>query len=345
MDNVICPRCGHPNPAPVHQRIVDCARCDRSFAQRSPDAPPSASGADPPRIAVHTERVAPTDVSLPLAALIAAGVTILFYAIVVAPFRETYFGELFADRGWVPYAIAWLSAWAFVVLTLKYRRLALEVKALEIDLLPDTIAERITPENVHAFAGYVRHLSAAVPGRFVLGRVQRAVQHFRARPRVQEVIDQLGNQAQADANAVDASYTMLRVFIWAIPILGFIGTVIGIGTAVGAFSDSVNAAVDLDVMKQSIGAVTTGLGVAFDTTLLALVMSIFIMFPASSLQKAEEDFLARLESYCDVRLLRRLDDGTAAVESEGSLRDVLTRLSGTLSQIERRLALAPAPPA
>lgn len=341
MDDVICPHCGHPNPPSDGGRIADCGRCDRSFVRRAPDAP-DAGGPGDPAPAVRGETMAPADVSLPLSALVAAGITVLFYAIVVTPLRETYFGELFADRGWVPYAIAWLSAWAFVVLTLKYRRLAREVRALELDLLPDTIAERITAENAHAFAGYVRHLSGTVPGRFVLDRVGRAVQHFRTRPRVQEVIDQLGNQAQADANAVDASYTMLRVFIWAIPILGFIGTVIGIGAAVSAFSDSVTAAVDLDVMKQSIGAVTTGLGVAFDTTLLALVMSICIMFPASSLQKAEEDFLARLESYCDERLLRRLDDGTVAADSDGTLRDVLVRLSGTLTRIEQRLSTPPA---
>jgi hypothetical protein len=66
-------------------------------------------------------------------------------------------------------------------------------------------------------------------------------------------------------------------------------------------------------MKQSIGAVTSGLGVAFDTTLLALVMSIFIMFPTSSLQKAEEDFLDRVDVYCEQHLGRRLDvSGTEA---------------------------------
>ncbi len=84
----------------------------------------------------------------------------------------------------------------------------------------------------------------------------------------------------------------------------------GIGDAVGGFSESVGAAVDIEVMKESIGNVTSGLGVAFDTTLLALVMSILIMFPSSSLQKAEDDYLAAVEDYCDEQLMRRLDDGT-----------------------------------
>ena len=62
-------------------------------------------------------------------------------------------------------------------------------------------------------------------------------------------------------------------------------------------------------MKNAIGMVTSGLGVAFDTTLLALVMSIFIMVPTSSLQKTEEDYLARVDDYCQHYLVTRLEDG------------------------------------
>ena len=54
-------------------------------------------------------------------------------------------------------------------------------------------------------------------------------------------------------------------------------------------------------------SVDSGLGVAFDTTLLALVTSIFIMFPTSSLQKAEEDYLARVDDYCQRQFVSRLE--------------------------------------
>jgi biopolymer transport protein ExbB/TolQ len=135
---------------------------------------------------------------------------------------------------------------------------------------------------------------------------------------------------------------MIRVFIWAIPLLGFIGTVIGISAAVAGFSDSVAAVVDLDVMKQSIGTVTIGLGIAFDTTLLALVMSIVIMFPASSLQKSEEDFLNRVEAYCDERLGRRLDDSGAKASAGApgleELQIQISRLAKTIEALDTKLA-------
>ncbi len=156
-----------------------------------------------------------------------------------------------------------------------------------------------------------------------------------------DVIDQLASQSQLDANAVESSYTMVRVFIWAIPLLGFIGTVVGISAAVAGFSDSVASAVDLDVMKQSIGTVTMGLGVAFDTTLLALVMSIVIMLPTTSLQKAEEDFLSRVDAYCDERLGRRLDDGRRPHEpapDPGTLATQIARLARTIEALDTKLS-------
>jgi biopolymer transport protein ExbB/TolQ len=256
--------------------------------------------------------------------VLAAGITAAFYGLVVHPLAGTYFSDLFAERGWVPYAISVLSSWAGVVLFMKLRGLQGQRRALELDLLPRRIAERITPEDAAAF---VAHLDEAGPaGSLLVERLRRALHHFEARRDAREVVDQLGTQAQSDADAVESSYTMVRVFIWAVPILGFIGTVIGIGAAVGGFSESVGAAVDLDVMKESIGSVTTGLGVAFDTTLLALVMSILIMFPSSALQKAEEDHLVALEEYCDERLVRRLDDGAQAGRPEDRvIRDAIAR--------------------
>ncbi len=251
----------------------------------------------------------PTDLNPSVTGAAAAGATLLFYGAVVLPLSDTYVGELFGARGWVPYVISFLSFWAAVMLLLKYRLIARQREVLELDLLPRRIGERITPDNASAFTAHLDELPASAAGNALVGRIRRALHHFEARRDAREVVDQLSGQTQADADAVESSYTMLRVFIWAIPILGFIGTVIGIGAAVGGFSESVGGAVDLEVMKDSIGSVTTGLAVAFDTTLLALVMSILIMFPASSLQKAEEDFLSAVEDYCDEKLVRRLDDG------------------------------------
>ena len=209
---------------------------------------------------------------------------------------------------WTSYGIALLAAWSIVMIGFKAWRVFGQRRCLEADLLPTSIAARIHADNAHVFTSYLRHAQLGLPANFLGPRLERATLFLASRRSPGAVAEQLARQSEADANAVDSSYTTLRVFIWAIPILGFIGTVLGIGAAVGAFSQTVSAAVDLDVMKQSIGAVATGLGVAFDTTLLALVTSIVLMFPMSWLQKFEEGLLARVDDYCDTQLARRLEE-------------------------------------
>jgi biopolymer transport protein ExbB/TolQ len=339
--------------------IVDCANCDRSFVtpvtpiQGRLDAPDTSGSGEvpPPGTALllpaalpgtAAERTArrgpPTDPRLATTGLLAIGLTVLFYGAVVWPLSESTFGQLFGNRGWVPYVISYLSIWSLALLAGKYRRLSRQTRVLQLDLLPRSIGAKITPENAPAFLSYLRSLPAEFSDNFLVERVSRALEHFCARSRVSETVDQLHGQSESDEAQVESSYLMVRVFIWAIPILGFIGTVMGIGASVGGFSATVSDAADLEVMKDSIGAVTQGLGVAFDTTLLALVMSIFIMFPTSSLQKAEEEFLAQIEDYCRKHLIGRLDDPEldAAGEGNEAMQRAVDRLADALiTRLER----------
>jgi len=103
---------------------------------------------------------------------------------------------------------------------------------------------------------------------------------------------------------------VLQVFIWAIPILGFIGTVLGIGNSVNEFSQFIQTAEGggefTAQMRAALGGVTSGLAVAFNTTYLALVLVIPVMLITSFLQKSEEEYLLDIEEFCLERLLPRL---------------------------------------
>ena len=175
----------------------------------------------------------PTDLRLSVTGAAAVVATLLFYGAVVFPLSGTYLGELFGDRGWVPYVISFLSMWAAVLLLLKYRLISRQREVLELDLLPLRIAERITPDNASAFAAHLDELPPYTAANALVDRLRRALHHFEARRDAREVVDQLASQAQTNADTVESSYTMIRVFIWAVPILGFIGTVMGISAAVG----------------------------------------------------------------------------------------------------------------
>jgi len=124
---------------------------------------------------------------------------------------------------------------------------------------------------------------------------------------------------------VDSSYVLIKVFIWAIPILGFIGTVLGISDAVSSFGGEMGAAADIEVIKEQLGQVTGGLSEAFDTTLVSLIFSLFVMFPTSVMQKNEEDLLNKVDEYCNEYFLKRLREPQTEQTSDQS-GDIVQRI-------------------
>ena len=105
------------------------------------------------------------------------------------------------------------------------------------------------------------------------------------------------------------SFSLSRFMVWAIPIMGFIGTVWGISNGIAHFSDamtSTNSVTDVTAMlKESLPLVTSSLATAFDTTLLALLLSIPLMMLMLSLEKDEEAYLIDLDEkwYHDIKPL------------------------------------------
>ena len=92
-----------------------------------------------------------------------------------------------------------------------------------------------------------------------------------------------------------SSYSFPKVLLWAIPLTGFIGTVIGMSQAVGSFDVVLSNADNVDGLKDGLVQVTGGLGTAFDTTFLALVSSVILAFPLSICEKKEDQLLSQID--------------------------------------------------
>jgi hypothetical protein len=298
-------------------------------------ADPSASSASasstPSRMRM---RSAPGEGGTVAAAGLGVGFTIVFY-LLLQPFPDSMLYELFARRGWVPYVIITTSSWALFLLAAKLRRLREESRVLDAEWIETPLPGRLRPCDAKTVLGHLASLPAPAGESFLVARLTRALRHFDARRRVVEVVEHLASESRADDLRVDASYGLVRVFVWAVPTLGFIGTVIGIGAAVGGFSDTLEAASSLESMKESIGAVTGGLGVAFDTTLLALVMSMLIMFPANAVQRLEETLLGRVDDYCTEHLVQRLEDEEEAAPDAALVDALAARLLAAMRSEER----------
>lgn len=83
------------------------------------------------------------------------------------------------------------------------------------------------------------------------------------------------------------SYSLVRTITWAVPILGFLGTVIGITHAIENL--------DPAKLESSFGMVASGLGVAFGTTALSLSLSLVLVFFSAFVEKTQKSVLADVE--------------------------------------------------
>jgi biopolymer transport protein ExbB/TolQ len=92
---------------------------------------------------------------------------------------------------------------------------------------------------------------------------------------------------------------MIRYLIWAIPSIGFIGTVRGIG---GALAQADQA------LAGDIGGMTNSLGLAFNSTFVALLISIVLMFLLHQLLRLQDGLVVDTQAYCEKFLLKRISE-------------------------------------
>ena len=108
--------------------------------------------------------------------------------------------------------------------------------------------------------------------------------------------------AKMDALALslEAENSMVRYLIWAIPSIGFIGTVRGIGQALSQADQAL--AGDISDMANS-------LGVAFNSTLVALIISIFLMLLLHQLQRIQDGLIVDIRAYCEKYIMNPIGKG------------------------------------
>ncbi|MDA0823806.1 MAG: MotA/TolQ/ExbB proton channel family protein [Proteobacteria bacterium] len=190
-----------------------------------------------------------------------------------------------------------LALWATAIIGFKIRETMKEGRFLDQALLDVEDGTRILPEDSRQYSRSIQALPAATR-EFLLPRVLlAALQRFGSTRDIQDVASVIKDVCETQADRLDSELSMMRYIVWAIPSIGFIGTVRGIGQALG----QAHRAVEGDIV-----GVTVSLGVAFNSTFIALVISLFIMFIMHQLQLMQERLVLDTQSYCDVNLMRHL---------------------------------------
>lgn len=150
-------------------------------------------------------------------------------------------------------------------------------------------------------------------------RLEQAAKFLVRHPDARGLEDELRNLADEDAARGQAAYALPRIVIWATPILGFLGTVIGITIAIAKLSPQ--------ALEESLSAVTAGLAVAFDTTALALGFSMVLMFAQFFVERLQRRVLEEVETGASDALLPRLARPAEPAEDNAEqLKTVLSSL-------------------
>ena len=190
-----------------------------------------------------------------------------------------------------------LLLWAVAILGYKGAAAVKEQNLLYRELIPVEEGMKITPEDMDAVSETVRNLNEIEQGRLLPKALSAAFHRFESSYSIQDVATAVRDLCDTESDRLESELSMVRYIVWAIPSIGFIGTVRGIGLALGQAYKAV---------EGDITGVTQNLGVAFNSTLVALLISLVLMLVVHQLQSVQEKYVLDTEDYCDQHLIRRL---------------------------------------
>ena len=212
-------------------------------------------------------------------------------------------------RSWTNFASIGFAVWCVLILMMKVVKIRIQRRALAVKgIFPARSDWVLSPGTAPEVLKGIRQ-RVDRPREFTLfNRVWVALSNLGNIGEARDVGVVLDSQAHADSAKVDAGYTALRVLIWTIPVMGFIGTVIGLGQAIGSFQNVLDATggESASTIRDRLGPVVSGLATKFDTTLVALLATVVVQLLTTWVYSLEEDFLAEVQAYCHENIVARL---------------------------------------
>ena len=190
-----------------------------------------------------------------------------------------------------------LMFWALAIMGYKAKDILRERQLLDVDLVEIAEGMRILPEDTREFSRQVEALPDDQRSMVLPRALLHSLRRFSTTRSIQDVSSSTHTIFESEADRLESELSMIRYISWAIPSIGFIGTVRGIGEALAQADKAV---------QGDIAGVTQSLGVAFNSTFIALLISIFLMFLVYQLQLLQERLVFDSENYLDDKLIRHM---------------------------------------
>lgn len=176
----------------------------------------------------------------------------------------------------------------------KIGRIHRERRAFSMGLIPTHEKNVFLPADVNNLKFKLQDLSRKEPF-ILLDLLKKTAMKFRSADNLGELISIVSVQVEIYQDKAESEQSVIRYLAWVIPSLGFIGTVIGIAMSL-QIADSGD-------MK----AITTALAVAFDTTLVALVLSVILMWYVHQLQERTDQLHSDVKEFVIENFINKIE--------------------------------------
>jgi len=280
-----------------------------------------------------------TSVNMGAVVLLAVLLNVLIFAFIYS-LKGTFLRDLFMGRNEIDPArlsFQFLTMYMFclsiVTVGLKRLKIRREFTAVRTTALPADL-DMMDPGCL--FGAY--EAMTKLPGwknRLVHTRMVRVLVMWINSQDFERTIQYSRENSEMDVFASDASFRANRLFIWAMPLLGFLGTVYGVSYGIGGFAEFLRGDnVSTEEMMVQVGIITQGLAVAFYTTLVGLVTAGLSAFPNMGTERKEEQLLGELDALVEERLTARMPSVKKSefpVEAITAMRDDISQMTDALA--------------
>lgn len=239
-----------------------------------------------------TTSLAGTSISLIIGIPVAVGFWIMvMFGPIESPIMKRYLGHP------VEFVEIVMFSCAITALIFKFSKIIKEKNALRKTLIPVWDNIQVHPLETATLLENLNTASEQTKKTIVFRRFLNVLQFVKQRGSAEDLDDQLRNLADTDSIEFEGSFGLTRFITWAIPILGFLGTVLGITGAISGVTP--------EMLEKSMSTVTDGLALSFDATALALALTMVCMFLSFLVEKSGDQFLENLERSIDKNLAHR----------------------------------------
>jgi len=184
--------------------------------------------------------------------------------------------------------------WAWFEVREKLKVIARERRAFKMSFIPTSEKHVFMPADINNLK--FKLIEMERKEKYILSDLlKKACTKFRTSGSLSELIDIVSIQIEVSQEKAEGDQSVIRYLTWVIPSIGFVGTVIGISQALIVANSG-------DMEK-----ITSLLGVAFDTTLVALVLSIIIMWFVHQLQEETDRFHSDLKEFVIDNLINKIE--------------------------------------